>query len=96
VDILARLSGDEFAIIQSARQISETASLAKRILDGVRTPFDLEGNRLLANVSIGIAMAPRDGVEEDQLLKKADLALYDSKAKGRGTYRFFSPEIGAA
>jgi len=57
---------------------------------------DLDGNKLVANVSIGIAIAPRDGVEEDQLLKKADLALYDSKAKGRGTYCFFSREIGAA
>jgi diguanylate cyclase (GGDEF)-like protein len=96
-DILARLSGDEFAIVQSGvRQTADAALLAKRILDGVRAPFDLDGNKLVANLSIGIAMAPHDGVEEDQLLKKADLALYDSKAKGRGTYRFFSPEIDAA
>ena len=90
-DTVARLSGDEFAIIQCAlHRPSDAALLASRILNGMKQPFEFDGRRFAADVSIGIAIAPRDGVEEDKLLGNADMALYESKAQGRGTYRFFS------
>jgi diguanylate cyclase (GGDEF)-like protein len=96
-DTVARLSGDEFVIIQSTlHRPSDAALLASRILNGMKKPFEFDGRRLAADVSIGIAIAPRDGVEEDKLLGHADMALYDSKARGRGTYRFFSFEAGDA
>ena len=96
-DTVARLSGDEFAIIQSTlHRPADAAHLASRILEGMKKPFEFDGRRLTADVSIGIAIAPRDGVEEDKLLGNADMALYDSKAHGRGTYRFFSFATGDA
>ncbi len=93
---VARISGDEFAIILSGlTQISDAATLAQRIGEAVRTPCDLTGHAVLTDTSIGIAVAPDDGVEPDVLLKNADLALYRAKADGRGTYRFFEPEMDA-
>jgi diguanylate cyclase (GGDEF)-like protein/PAS domain S-box-containing protein len=93
-DTVARLGGDEFAIIQSTiHEPADAAVLASRILDEIGTPFEFDGHRLAAGVSIGIAIAPRDGLEEDKLLSNADVALYASKARGRGTYRFFSPDM---
>ena len=94
VDTVARLGGDEFAIIQSTvREPFEAALLASRILDEIETPFEFDGHRLAAGLSIGIAIAPRDGLDEDKLLSNADIALYASKATGRSRYRFFSLEM---
>jgi diguanylate cyclase (GGDEF)-like protein len=93
-DTVARLGGDEFAIIQSTvHEPSDAALLASRILDEIETPFEFDGHRVAPGVSIGIAIAPRDGLEEDKLLSNADMALYAAKARGRGTYCFFSLEM---
>ena len=95
-DTIARLGGDEFAIIQTAiEQPSDAASLARRIRDAVTAPFDLDGHHVIADVSIGISIAPNDATDSDQLLKNADMALYGAKSDGRGTYRFFEPEMDA-
>ncbi|HZW75052.1 MAG TPA: EAL domain-containing protein, partial [Caldimonas sp.] len=95
-DTVARLGGDEFAIIQvGVADPADTTALAGRIFTALRAPYDLHGHQLVADVSIGIAMAPDDGREPDQLLKNADLALYGAKADGRGAYRFFEPEMDA-
>ena len=59
------------------------------------TPFDLDGHQVVVGASIGIAIAPTDAADADQLLKNADMALYRAKADGRGTYRFFEPEMDA-
>jgi predicted signal transduction protein with EAL and GGDEF domain len=61
----------------------------------LREPYDLVGNRLVVGTSIGIALAPRDGDNADQLLKNADLALYRAKAEGRNRSRLFDPEMEA-
>jgi len=96
VDTLARLGGDEFAIIQAnLEQPSDAAALARRIREAVTAPFELDGHRMLVDVSIGISTAPNDGSDADQLLKNADMALYGAKSDGRGTYRFFEPEMDA-
>ncbi len=96
-DMVARLSGDEFAIVQlgSAGQPAEATALAQRIVETVGTPCKLDGHQVVVNASIGIAIAPGDGADADRLMKNADMALYRAKADGRGTYRFFEPEMDA-
>jgi diguanylate cyclase (GGDEF)-like protein len=93
-DTIARLGGDEFAIVQTAvASPSDVANLAARIREALTRPFEVEGHQVPADVSIGISIAPDDTVDPDQLLKNADMALYRSKADGRGTFRFFEPQM---
>ena len=96
MDLVARLGGDEFAIIQSSlNQNADAAVLATRIREAVREPFDLDGNRVVVDISIGISVAPDDASELDELLKTADIALYEAKNLGRGTYCFYEAEMNA-
>jgi diguanylate cyclase (GGDEF)-like protein len=90
-DTVARLGGDEFAILQSVNGDPEAlaTTLAKAVTRAVGIPFDLDGHWVNVGVSVGIAMAPRDGLDRDRLLRHADLALYSVKANGRNGYRFF-------
>ena len=89
-DVAARLGGDEFAVIQTAiRDRSETTRLVNEIHSAIRQPLDCMGHLITTDASIGIALAPGDGVDLDQLLRNADLALYGAKGDGRRTYRFF-------
>jgi len=95
-DTVARLGGDEFAIVQLGGQQPTGASLlATRVIEEIARPFDVEGHQVVIGTSIGIAMAPKDGREPDQLLRNADMALYHAKAIGRGRYQFFRPEMEA-
>ncbi|AMN43711.1 EAL domain-containing protein [Rhodoplanes sp. Z2-YC6860] len=96
-DTVARLGGDEFAIVQvgAKRQPAEASALASRLIEAISGSYDLNGNQIVIGASIGISIAPGDGMDVDQLLKSADMALYRSKADGRGTYCFFEPEMDA-
>jgi diguanylate cyclase (GGDEF)-like protein len=95
-DTIARLGGDEFAIIMTGMQEpTDAVALAKRIRDSITKPYHLDGHQIVADISIGISLAPIDASEPDQLLKNADMALYGAKGDGRGTYRFFEPEMDA-
>ena len=95
-DFVARLGGDEFAIIQTAvRHATDTTELVARIYQAIREPFECIGHLVTTDASIGIAMAPQDGTDLDQLLKNADLAMYGAKADGRRTSRFFEPAMDA-
>jgi diguanylate cyclase (GGDEF)-like protein/PAS domain S-box-containing protein len=95
-DVVGRLSGDEFAIIQSAiTEPADVIDLATRIHATLREPCEAGGHQLVADASIGIAMAPQDGTDPDQLLKNADLAMYAAKAAGRGIFCFFEPAMDA-
>lgn len=96
-DTLARLSGDEFAIIQARLDQPENAAcLAERIVAAISKPFHINGYRLGVGVSIGIAVtASGSDAETTELLKNADLALYASKGKGRGGYCFFHEDMNA-
>jgi diguanylate cyclase (GGDEF)-like protein len=95
-DTVARIGGDEYAIIQAnIESPSEAAMLARLICDVVKAPYKLHGHAVIVDTSIGIAIAPHDGTEVDELLKNADMALYGAKADGRGTYRFFEAEMDA-
>ena len=94
VDTVSRLGGDEFAILQSDIQKPEEAALlARRIVEVLSAPYDIDGHRLTISVSVGISIAPGDGTAYDKLLKNADVALYLAKADGRATWRFFEPEM---
>jgi diguanylate cyclase (GGDEF)-like protein len=94
VDTVGRLGGDEFAILQSDLQKPEEAALlARRIVEILSAPYEIDGHRLTISVSIGISIAPSDGTAYDKLLKNADVALYLAKADGRATWRFFEPEM---
>jgi len=97
-DIVARLGGDEFAILQPlpAGCLSDTGVLANRALDAIAAPFDLGDHQINVETSIGIAAAPGHGDEAEELLKKADLALYRAKSEGRNNYRIFQPEMELA
>jgi diguanylate cyclase (GGDEF)-like protein len=94
-DVLARLGGDEFAIIQEGGpdQREGAVALALRIIETISRPFDVNGQEANIGASIGIAMAPEDGVEPDELLKRADLALYSVKSSGRNDFRLFRSEM---
>jgi len=93
-DTIGRLGGDEFAIVQrTSDPAADSVILAKRIQEVIDAPLDLDGHHVRIGTSIGIAIAPGDGQNPDQLLKNADLALYRAKSEGRGTYRYFEPEM---
>jgi diguanylate cyclase (GGDEF)-like protein len=96
-DVLARLGGDEFAILQSGEgtQRIEAVALAARIIEIVARPFELDGRKVSIGTSVGIALAPEDGFEPDELLKKADLALYRTKSLGRNGFNFFDAAMTA-
>ena len=95
-DFVARFGGDEFAIIQANLDRPEDGGrLAERIIERISTTYEIEGQQIDIGVSIGVAIAPTDGTNVDQLLKNADLAMYRAKGDGRGAYRFFEPEMDA-
>src|SRR5262247_1788386 len=90
---LARLGGDEFTIIAEGPQPATAEALAERLLAGVAEDLDIAGHRLRIGLSVGIAIYPADGRDTGALLANADAALYRAKAEGRGTYRFFEPDM---
>jgi diguanylate cyclase (GGDEF)-like protein len=95
-DTLARLGGDEFAILQaSVGQPVDSMALAKRLIEAISAPVELDGNQVIIGTSIGIALVPDDGADPDRLMKAADMALYRSKADGRSKYCFFEPAMDA-
>ncbi|MBS0235493.1 MAG: EAL domain-containing protein [Proteobacteria bacterium] len=93
-DTVARIGGDEFAVIQMAPQsIEEIEALAKRILFALSEPFELGKDTVSIGTSIGIAVGPSDGNDAEQLLMNADMALYRTKSVGRGTFGFFEQSM---
>jgi diguanylate cyclase (GGDEF)-like protein/PAS domain S-box-containing protein len=95
-DHVARLGGDEFAVIQTGvEDAGEVVEFVTRLQEAIRQPYQCLGHHLSTDASIGIALAPQDGTDLDQLIKNADLAMYGAKANGRRTYRFFEPDMDA-
>ena len=96
-DILARLGGDEFAVLQFDADPAAADQLAQRIVMNVcELPFLLEGQVVYVGASVGIACAPLDGDDPDELLRNADLALYAAKANGKGRHRRYDAALNAA
>ena len=95
-DTAARLGGDEFAIMQAGvSQPVDATLLASRLIEVIGAPYKLAGRQVAVELSIGIALAPGDGLDPGQLLKNADMALYRAKSDGHGLYRFFEPDMDA-
>ena len=94
VDSVARLGGDEFVVLQeNVCGPEDAATLAERIINAISQSFNLDGNQINIGVSIGTALAPHNGLDTDQLMRSADMALYRAKEAGRGVHRFFEPEM---
>jgi diguanylate cyclase (GGDEF)-like protein/PAS domain S-box-containing protein len=92
--IVARIGGDEFAILQKvAMSPGEIRELAEKIINRVKEPFAQGADVAKTEVSIGIALGPRDGLGSEELTKRADIALYIAKAVDGSAYRFFEPEM---
>jgi diguanylate cyclase (GGDEF)-like protein len=95
-DTAARFGGDEFAIIQrGAEQPRGATVLASQLVEALGAPYDIHDQQIAIGCSVGVAVAPADGTQADQLIKKADMALYRAKLDGKGTYRFFEPDMDA-
>jgi diguanylate cyclase (GGDEF)-like protein/PAS domain S-box-containing protein len=93
-DTVARLGGDEFAIVQThIIGPDDAADLARRLIEMTSRPVDVDGREIQATASIGITMFPSDGGDADELLKNADLAMYQAKADGGRNFRFYSTEM---
>ena len=91
---IGRLGGDEFQIIiDDLDDRGELGDLAARVIQMVAQPYSINGSRAIIGVSLGIAIAPYDGLEVDELVSAADLALYAAKGGGRGQYRFYSSDL---
>jgi diguanylate cyclase (GGDEF)-like protein len=93
--VVARLGGDEFAIIQGGEinQGEGAIGLADRIIRAITEPFDINASKVCIGTSIGIALAPQDGLDAGDLMKKADLALYETKSEGRDGFRLYHPRM---
>jgi diguanylate cyclase (GGDEF)-like protein len=94
VDLVARLGGDEFAVLlPGIYETGEAHGVARRLIDTISGSYEFDGTSMVIGVSIGIAMAPRDGTTAEALLMHADLAMYAAKADGRGGARLFERDL---
>ncbi len=92
-DLVARVSGDEFIVISRARESRIFDMIARRIGEHLRAPLQVGDRQFAVSVSIGAAVFPRDGADASELLRHADIALYQAKEKGRDTFQFFAREM---
>jgi len=90
-DTVARLGGDEFAIVLDETTCRDAHSLAQRLLDTLRTPFTVDGHEVFVRASIGIADNHHDALDTDELLCRADIAMYAAKFRGRDRIETFEP-----
>ena len=89
-DTVARMGGDEFAVVQgSIEHPMEAAMLAERVITALSQAYEVDGHQVVVGTSVGIAIGPTDGSDPDQLIRNADLALYRAKSAGRGAFAFF-------
>ncbi len=94
-DIAVRLGGDEFAILVDGEQPRTATATAQRVLDVLRPPFGVEGRELVVRGSIGIACDDGDPIPPDELVRRADVAMYVAKQHGKSQYRLFDPAMHA-
>jgi diguanylate cyclase len=91
-DVVARVGGDEFAVIHSlAGQRSDSAALAERIVAGLAEPYDVDGQTMVVGASVGVALFPADGTTTLALMTSGALALNRAKRDGRNTWRYCEP-----
>ena len=95
-DLVARLGGDEFALLLTDESDpGNVANLAARLIEQICLPFSIDGEELSIGLSLGIAIAPVNGTQADQIVRNADLALYRAKAEGGDGYCFFETRMDA-
>jgi diguanylate cyclase (GGDEF)-like protein/PAS domain S-box-containing protein len=93
-DIAARLGADDFAVMQmTPRSIEDVEAMAKRIIETLSEPFVIGDHEVAIGTSVGIALAPSDGTDAEQLMQNADTALWRMKSQSRGTFGFFEPPM---
>jgi diguanylate cyclase (GGDEF)-like protein/PAS domain S-box-containing protein len=92
-DVVARMGGDEFAILQDIDRPEDAQMLAARIVDAMRMPFLLPSAVVEIGASVGIVISPADGLDAHNLLSRADLAMYKVKSQGRNGWCFYQPEM---
>jgi diguanylate cyclase (GGDEF)-like protein/PAS domain S-box-containing protein len=93
-DTIGRLGGDEFAVVLSnLGAVQDAEAVAHKIIQSIDDPFQLDGGEVYVTASIGITLYPSDGLDQDTLLKNADLAMYRAKEEGRNTYARYFPDM---
>jgi diguanylate cyclase (GGDEF)-like protein len=93
---IGRLGGDEFQImLPDIDDRGRLGEIAKTIITMISQPYQIDGSRCVIGASVGIAIAPYDGISSEELVRSADLALYASKGGGRGQFRFYSSDLHA-
>ncbi len=95
-DLVARFGGDEFLVKVNGAEPEEVERVIKRIVLTLARPLSVEGKAFVPSASIGVAIFPDDGLFADDIIKKADISLYEAKRAGGKTYRIFAPEIERA
>ncbi len=94
VDVIARLGGDEFVIlIEEIKGLEQVATVARNVLSTVIKPMTIMGQECRVTASIGISIYPKDGMDEQTLMKTADIAMYFAKEEGKNNYQFYSNDI---
>lgn len=94
VDTVARLGGDEFVLLlESIQDENIVETICQRIIKSLAEPFFVMGNDYYISSSIGISIYPKDGACREELMRKADMAMYQSKSKGKSTYCFFDEAL---
>ncbi|SFU74189.1 EAL domain-containing protein [Pseudoduganella namucuonensis] len=96
-DTVARLGGDEFVIVMpDVARPEDAVAVAEKLLQVLSQPFVIEGQKVYVRTSIGISLYPRDGADEQTLMKNVDLAMYRAKQQGRGRLSFYTEEMNSA
>jgi diguanylate cyclase (GGDEF)-like protein len=89
-DMVSRLGGDEFTVVMENCQLDRLPALAEKLVGALGAPIDLGGQAATVSASIGIATYPRSGASQDELIHKADAAMYSAKEAGKNGYRMAS------
>ena len=93
-DVVARLGGDEFVVVCEGADAEAAAAVASRVSAQLCTPFRVDGHDAVVSASIGLATAEGPGADAEQLLRCADLAMYDAKSSTGGV-RLYDPDLHA-
>ena len=95
-DTISRVGGDEFVIVIRARETKNILRVVRKIREAISQPIELGKEKISVSSSIGISLYPDDGTKAEELIHKADMAMYKAKAKGKGCYAFYDDSLTSA